>query len=379
MCRRVRHIFSIGNMRTGNPRPYKAFGDFVIRLRLKAGLAQQSDLANQVKARQQTVGRWESGVSRPRDKQMPLLASVLKADLAELLAVAGYTARTAVATFDQPFPIDALNPDSFERFCLYFLSRKYPTADVHRVGGQGHTQEGLDVDVNFTDGTYYTFQCKRVDDFGPQKVRTAVAKHTRAAMKKYLVLTRVASPQARQAIREYNNWDIWDREDVSRIIRQDLSKDEQLRLVDIFFHGQRFALVGETEAGPWQTTEQFYNAFTVGRKAFSHQWQLVGRDTETAEIVASLLIPSIRATFLIGAGGLGKSRVLKQTVENFEQTNKAALIRFLSPGEEVTSKSLEDLGQGAKLLIVDDAHERDDLQILFQHTAILQNDTKLLL
>jgi len=242
-----------------------------MQLRLKAGLAQQADFAGLVKTSQQTISRWESGASRPRDKQMPLLASVLKADLAELLAAAGYTARTPVATFDQPFPIDALNPDSFERFCFYFLQEMYPTAKVHRVGGQGHTQDGLDIDAIFPDNTYFTFQCKRVDDFGPVKVHAAVTKHTRAATKKFLLLTRPsASPQARQAIREYEDWDIWDREDVSRTIRQHLSKDQQLRLVDTFFHGQRLALLGETEAGPWQTTDQFFEAFTGKQKVFSH-------------------------------------------------------------------------------------------------------------
>lgn len=366
-------------MSVKNLHPYKAFGDLISQLRLKTGLTQQSDLAGLAKTSQQTVSRWESGVSRPRDKQMPLLASVLKADLGELLAAAGYTTRMTVATFDQPFPIDALNPDSFERFCLYLLSEKYPTAEVHRAGGQGHTQYGLDIEVIFTDGTCHTFQCKRVGEFGPGKIHKAVTKHTRASTKKFLLLTRVASPQARQAIREYVDWDIWDREDVSRIIRQHLSKDQQLRLVDTFFRGQRLALLGETEAGPWQTTQQFFDAFTAGQKAFSHQWQLVGRDAETTDIVTSLSNSTVRATFLIGSGGSGKSRVLKQAVENFERTNKTVLIRFLSPSEEVTNKSLEDLGRGAKLLIVDDAHDRDDLQLLFQHASILANNTKLLL
>ena len=109
-------------MKAVNPYPYKAFGDLLIQLRLKAGLAQQSDLAGLAKTTQQIVSRWESGVSRPRDNQMPIIASALNADLADLLAAAGYTTRTQVSTFDQPFPIDALNPIkiiSTKRYNLY--------------------------------------------------------------------------------------------------------------------------------------------------------------------------------------------------------------------------------------------------------------------
>ena len=71
--------------------------------------------------------------------------------------------------------------------------------------------------------------------------------------------------------------------------------------------------------------------------------------------------------------------MLKQAVENFERTNKGILIRFLSPSEDANTKSLEDLGRGEQLLIVDDAHDRENLQILFQHTSIPANNTTLLL
>ncbi|MCA1455492.1 hypothetical protein I6F35_20135 [Bradyrhizobium sp. BRP22] len=50
---------------------------------------------------------------------------------------------------------------------------------------------------------------------------------------------------------------------------------------------------------------------------------------------------------MIGIGGFGKSRILKQAVEAFETANKSVVVRHLSRNTEVTKKSLEDLGDKA--------------------------------
>lgn len=354
------------------------FGTLLLTLRQQAGITQQSDLARLMQTTQQTVSRWEAGVSRPRDKHMPLLASVLKADLNVLLTAAGYTAQVAVATFDQPFPVEFLSPESFERFCLYFLAKLYPTADVHRVGGSGHTQEGIDIDAIFPDQSCYTFQCKRVQEFGPAKVHLAVAKHKRVATQKRLLLTRVASPQARQAIREHADWDIWDKEDISLYIRE-LPKEEQLKLVDTFFRGQRLALLGETEPGPWYTSEAFFAPFMSGGGVLSHAWRLVGRAEETRAVIEGLANDKVHAMLLVGAGGTGKSRVLKEAIQAYESDHPGVLVRFLVPTEEVTQKDLEALEGRKKVLVIDDAHDRSDLQALFWYASILTHQTTLLL
>lgn len=365
----------------GNIPVYMTFAALLAKLRLEAGV-QQSDLAKLINTTQQTVSRWELGFSRPRDKQMSMLAAALNADINEFLAAAGYRPYTVVITsFDQPFPIDALKPDSFERFCLYFLEMLFKKngATVHRAGELGHTQEGLDVEATFPNKTVYTFQCKRVQQFGPKDVHTAVAKHTRKAKKKFLLLSRIASPQSREAIKMHANWDIWDKEDISREIRQNLSKEEQKKLVDVFFPGQRLALLGETEAGPWQTAEDFFEPFMAVGGAFSHRWKLVGNTQETQDVVTALSDTKKSVVFLVGAGGAGKTRVLKEAVKEYQTRHKAVLVRFLSPRCELNRKNLEDLGLGQKLLVIDDAHDENSLQLLFQHAATPSNNTKLLL
>jgi transcriptional regulator with XRE-family HTH domain len=358
--------------------PYHTFGKMLAELRQKAGIASQGEFATLVKSKQQTVSRWEAGLSRPRDKQIPLIAAVLKADVADLLAAAGFTQKTAVVSFDQPFPIDGLTPDSFERFCRHFLQAQYPEARVEHAGGQGHTQDGLDITANFPGGSTFSFQCKRVDEFGPQKVRAAIAKHTVDAAKKVLLLTKVASPQVRVVIKDHPEWEIWDREDISYKIRQ-LPVAEQVRLVDIFFRGQRFALLGVNEAGPWETSDEFFAAFNNADGVFNHVWQLVGRKGDFDALRQALSDSTVSAVLLIGTGGSGKSRILKQAVEAFEAEHKGTVVRYLSRNAEITKKSLEDLGNKEKLLIVDDAHDQTDLQILFQYAADRSNKAKLVL
>src|SRR5260370_5880112 len=202
--------------------PYAEFGNLLAELRRKAGIDHQSQLADLVKVSQQTVSRWEAGASRPRASQIPVLAQVLstKAETAEtLLAAAGYAPKTTVVSFDKPFPVDGLSPESFERFCQSALQYLYADAEMYAVGGPGHTQEGADIDVTFPDGTCHSFQCKRVLQFGPRDVDNAVAAHTKLAAKKIILLSRVASPRTRAAAGEHPGWSIWDKEDISRLVR----------------------------------------------------------------------------------------------------------------------------------------------------------------
>ena len=358
--------------------PYAAFGSLLARLRQTAGIAQQSQLAELIKTSQQTVSRWEAGSSRPRANQIPLLAKVLRAEAEELLAAAGYAPKTTVTSFDKPFPVDGLSPESFERFCQSFLEYLYPDATVHAVGGQGHTQEGADIDVTFPDKTCHTFQCKRVLQFGPRDVDKAVAEHTRQAAEKVILLSRIASPRTRAAVQQHPDWDIWDKEDISRRVRT-LPTEQQVRLVTTFFPEQRFALLGDTADGRWQTIEEFFAPYMAGRGAFSHDWPLIGRADDLAALLGKLEEDQIKVVLLTGTGGGGKSRVIKEAVEKYQTAHKELVIRFLSPTQEATGKSLEELGEGEKLLIVDDAHDRGDLPILFQYVAAPENHTRLVL
>ncbi|MFO1091263.1 MAG: helix-turn-helix domain-containing protein [Hyphomicrobiales bacterium] len=357
--------------------PHMKLGKILAAQRLEAGFSHQRELAKKLNVVQQTVSRWEHGSSRPRPDQIPAVAAALKIEPDKLFLAAGYTAASTTVSFDQSFPVDALSPESFERFIQALLQVKYRGASVHRFGGPGHKQDGLDIDVGFSNGTTFTFQCKREAQFGPSKVRSAIAKHTRKAKKRFIVLSRIATPAARLEIKNHRNWSLWDKEDISNLVRE-LPKEEQRRLVDTFFPGQRIALLGESESGPWQTLDEFFAPFIDPQGSFNHSWDLVGREDELLDIGRALADANVAIVSIIGAGGSGKTRLLKAVLENFSHTNPDALIRVLSPTEQLTRKSLDDLGSASKLLVVDDAHDRE-IDLLYQFVASRPQNTKLII
>jgi len=359
-------------MTVEKPAPYRDSGELLERLRSAVGFFKQQDLATALDVKQQTVSRWERGLSRPRERDIPGLARVLKVEQGILLAAAGYGERNradviTATSFDRPLPLHALTPEGFERFCYFLLERLYRgTGHVHRYGENGHKQDGIDIYVTGSFGTH-TFQCKRVERFGAQKVHAAVATQVYEADRKVLALSSTASPDARDAIEQHPGWEIWDREDLSQKLRS-LSVAEQIELVDIFFRGHRFDLLGVQEAGPFLRGTEFFKPFLKEDRLFSHQWPLVGR-IDAVQRVAQSVFDEKTLTLLVGGPGYGKSRLLREIVRLIEIHDAKRQIFFVSPTEELKAAYFEQLGRGPLLLIVDDAHDRRDLGALLMFAA----------
>lgn len=359
-------------------RNYQAFGKELTRLRVTRGIATQGELGKLLGVAQQTVARWEAGKSRPRAEQVGAVAKVLGADAHQLMELAGHVPERVTVSFDQPLPLASLSPEAFQRFCLSLLEALYPESSVHPLGKTGHEQFGVDIDVTLPDGTVHSFQCKRMAQFGAAKVREAVKAHSAPAARKILLLSRVASPLARQEVRRWAGWDLWDQDDLSQRLRS-LPVDAKCRLVDTFFPGQRFSLLGEPNPGPWQNAKEFFAPYLVPGRPFTHLWQLVGRTKECQQLATALEKPTRLVVSLVGPAGGGKSRTLRAAIEDFTQKHRSHIVRMLSPTEPVTGKSLEDLGTRQKLLVVDDAHDRTDLDRLIHYVASPASNAQLLL
>ena len=179
-------------------------------------------------------------------------------------------------------------------------------------------------------------------------------------------------------VETHRGWTLWDKQDLTRKIRS-LPIETQERLVDIYFRGQRMALLGRSEPGPWLTLEDYFAPFKGRGAVFSHDWSLVGREGEIVALVEALGRDDMPFALLVGPGGFGKTRILKEGSQRFAANNPGTAIRFLSASQEPDAVSLEALGTGHKVLVVDDAHDRDGLKLLIEYAVDLRHKTRLLI
>ncbi len=319
---------------------------------------------------QQTVSRWERGLSRPRRAVVIRLAELLELNARDLLTAAGYTETTDnvgdVAPPVQPrsttLPLDKLAPEVFEQFSADLAQALHPDATVHRYGSQGHTQGGIDIEVRRPTGKPIGIQCKRETRFGPAKVAKAVAAVTVDVDDCYIYLTRVASPQARREMDKHVSWTLWDIEDLSRAVRSLPNRDAALRIVDTYFPGWREPFLGVRAPGPWLTSEEFFRPVS-GDRIYTHDWQLVGRASVLSELRVFASASGGAIAMIVGRGGIGKTRLLRALAAEVEP--EKLTLRFLAIGAAVEPAQFDLLPPDDRLVVVvDDAHEHDHAALI---------------
>lgn len=364
----------------------ESFGKSVRRAR-SARYWTQRDLAQRLGIGQQAVSNWERDRSAPPQDVASQVAKLLDLDLdtAGELRDAQHPSATAAAVklpvrpLSPSLPLHELPPDVFEHFSADLARALYPDSPVHRYGGQGHTQEGIDVIVTHPDRTTTGIQCKREREFGPAKVQKAVDELKIEINRCFIFLTRIASPQARQKIAKHQpKWALWDIDDLSREVRALQDRDAAVRLVDTYFPGWREPFLGVSSPGPWLTAEEFFRPFAKG-SIYSHDWALAGRTSELAELSNFATDAESHIAVVAGRGGIGKTRLLRAATHEFE-TAGPATIRFLSTGASVTPKDFEVLPPDQGLVVVvDDAHDRSDVAALIAGIQRFRPNAKVLL
>lgn len=330
----------------------------------------QRQLADHLKVGQQAVSSWERATSRPEVDVVASIAELFpEHDFAAWRDASGYgkpspkaskiTAKTPpVRPLLRTLPLEQLGFEQFQGFCALLLELMYGgQAAVNQFGVQGDSQKGIDIEVQFRDGRYNVYQCKRQKKFGPKKIADAIERMTIQCDRAVILLSRPATAAARKAIARRRHWELWDTEDIGQKIHA-FPLAKQKRLIDAYFRGYRRDFLGLEDPGALVPAEEYFAPFLRTDQVFSHAWTLVGRESEVATLLKLVERPPHRLTLLVGAGGVGKSRIVLALTEAYRRAHPDHQILVLTGEATPTPSDLEILIDGRFFVIVEDAHEQ---------------------
>ncbi len=254
--------------------------------------------------------------------------------------------------------------DRFEAFCEEFISRLPGVKETHRYGRTGSRQRGIDIFADLDNGERWAFQCKQWKKFTKTDATRAIQKTSYKADRFILTLSRQATSGVRDACDNFPNWDVWDVGDISRKVRE-LQTHTAARLVEAHFGpGWRKEFLGLHGLKSFVTPTEYFHPFSNVSALFNHAWELVGRSDHLRQAHEFVNSQQQEVAILIGRGGIGKSKILHAFAETFDSEHSDLALWFAAEGVRLTSNGADDLPFEPCVVVVDDAHRRDDLPAL---------------
>jgi transcriptional regulator with XRE-family HTH domain len=330
-----------------------SFGRAVLAAREARGWTQR-DLAIQVGVSQRAVSSWERGVSEPHEETKRAVSELLHLQPGSTSPPSALRSPSGGALLAE-LPFEDLEPGEFEDFAVTLARCLYPGGEAYRQGKSGHTQHGFDVVVECDGKVLVGIQCKRAQRFGPKEIGKAVAAATMEVDAAYIFLSRVASPDARNALRGHRGWQLWDKNKLSHAVH-DLPRDRALPLVDRYFPLLREKFLGIRLPGPWLEPAQYFSQMSRSERS-SHQWMLVGRGRMLEDLVQFATGSPGQVGVLVGRGGTGKTKMLHSLCARMPADEVS--VRFLERDPVIDHQAFEQLPAGRLLVVVDDAHDEE--------------------
>jgi hypothetical protein len=248
---------------------------------------------------------------------------------------------------------------AFERFCLGFVRGLAEVTAANLYGTRGEAQRGIDIEARLTDGTTRTYQCRKWKAFRRGDAEKIVTDTTYHADERVILVACEVGAAVRDYVAALDGWSILDAEDICRALRELEPRERARRLVEDAFSVQwRRAFLGPTSSLAFLEPDDYFAWADDGSRLFRHTWTLVGRDELIADILSAIGDDRVKVVVLSGRGGVGKTRLLKEVAERMTPTRT---VLFVDDQVPLTAEIVEELPWTAPLVIVDDAHRRDDL------------------
>jgi len=193
----------------------------------------------------------------------------------------------------------------------------------------------------------------------------------------FFVISRPATSAVRNAIRRRRKWDVYDSRDTSNMVR-DLPQEIARRLVLTHFGPEIVkSFLGIQPIGCYELPLDYFAAFLDSSRLFNHSYKLVGRRSHLAE-VQKFLRSKMRAAILRGRGGMGKSRILLEMCRRLESARPAIQTYVVAPNVRLTAELVSELPYEPCVLVVEDAHRRQDIDILLGLWRARQHQVKII-
>lgn len=279
--------------------------------------------------------------------------------------------------------------ETFESFFCDFLAAHPKLADragnactvvsAHPYGGRGHSQHGIDIRAEMSNGEVWVFQCKHYRDWGPKDTEQAIADCEYEADRKFLLVTRTVSPESREVIAKHNDWELWDSGDISREFLQRLPAADAAKILYSHF-GPEWPkeMLGISGSAPLITAEAKFAPLLEEGRSFHHRLTMVGRREWLRALDDFVEAEGSRVFFAIGRGGLGKSRMLYEWSRDFAKRHPGWTLRFVSDSPADFTAALDGTSKPL-VLVFDDAHRLDEVRRKLFPELPSRKDVKLVL
>jgi hypothetical protein len=288
-----------------------------------------------------------------------------------------------------PFHDPNFSWETFESFFCDFLAAhpelvtkdgtRCRVVSAHPYGRRGDSQHGIDIRCEMSNGEVWVFQCKHYKDWGPKKTSRAIEKCSYDADRKFLLVTKFVSPESREVIAEHPEWELWDAGDISREFLQRLAAAEAARILYANFgRGWPEELLGISGSSPLVTAEAKFAPLLRPDRSFHHRLAMVGRREWLQDLDGFTADNKARVFFLVGPGGIGKSRLLYEWSRDFAQRHKGWTLRFVSDSPGDFAVALDGTPKPL-VLVFDDAHRFDEIRRTLISQLPARDDVKLIL
>lgn len=282
--------------------------------------------------------------------------------------------RAAVAPTAQLLPLLDVSPERFQSFCRDFVAEFPHIVECHQYGVSGNAQLGIDLVATTSGADTLCYQCRRVQTFDPGDLRKLATDVSYEANHYWAVIACRATRGVRDEEKKHETWTVWDVDDVSSMVRR-LPQEKARRLVRTNFGGQWCRdFLGIEPFTAFLEPDDFFAPLVDSRKIFNHSFALVGRDEELEQLRRFVQDPEKLILVLPGRGGIGKSKLLQVVAR---EIGKSHAVLFAQLDVDITPEALGDLPLSDLVIVIDDAHRRKDLRLLFAYAV--RTRTKLIL